>query len=139
MPTDPSLPPKVLLVGSGPHLSSARLMVGEAGLTIAEEITHPGVSVTVLDKLKTDDGVHVSLVALLLSDTHRDKEGRVITELRREYPDCKILCVGPSDDNARRSVLLSQGVTAYVGFTDGWVSAFYDQLVELRKAIQASK
>lgn len=137
MSQGPSFSLKALLVGSGPHLSSARVMIVEAGFVIAEEITHPGIAIVVLDKLKTDTNIDVSIVVFVLSDAYRDSEEISIRQLRVEYPDCTILCVAPIDD-IDRAGRLTPIVTRYIGMYEGWVASLYTQLVELRKEIETS-
>lgn len=132
-----SLPPMALLVGSGVHLSSARVMLAESGFSIAEEITHPAITVAVLDKLKTDMNIDVSIVVFVLSQAYRDSEEMSIRQLRVEYPDCMVLCVAPSED-LDRAARLEPIVTRYIGMSEGWVASLYTQLVELRREIEAS-
>lgn len=130
MPLDPSFRPKALLVGSGPHLHSARVMLGEAGFSIAEEITHPSVAVAVLDKLKTGNNIDVALIVFLLSETYREDEDKVIRRLRSR----PILCIGSADEEKR-----PLEVTDYMTMSEGWVASLYTHLVELRKRIETAE
>lgn len=130
-----SLPPKAILVGSGVHVASARVMLVEAGFTIAEELTHPSVVGVVLERLKTASSIDIPLLVFVLSETYRLEENRVIGELL----DRKIVCVGSSNDWHRRDTLTQLGVSAYVQMTEAWPPRLYERLVELRKEIEATK